>query len=84
MTTMPFSGSRCSESKAAEFSDLEGYRGLSFAGSLLLVPLLKGENDGSVPYSLRSIEETPYDHGYPEASPYKNRLLLKMWVPSSH
>lgn len=76
-TTMPFSGPGYSESKAVEFSDLEGYRGSSFAGSLLPVPLLKGENDGPAPYSFWPIEETPYDYGYPEASHYKNKLLPK-------
>ncbi|KAJ9707971.1 hypothetical protein PVL29_000167 [Vitis rotundifolia] len=77
-TTMPFSGPGYSESKAVEFSDLEGYRGSSFAeSSLLPVPLLKGENDGPAPYSFRSIEETPYDYGYPEASHNKNKLLPK-------
>ena len=39
--------------------------------------LLNGENDGPTPYSFRSIKETSYDYGYPDASHYKNKLLLK-------
>ena len=73
---IPFSGPGYSESNAVEFSDLEGYRGLSFAGSSLLpVSLLKSENVGPATYSLRSIDETRHDYGYPEASHDKNKLL---------